>query len=89
MKRDPEDQGSVGRETGGRQACVGMAAGDCRGARVMQMMQEGEETGRVIGKAPEPDFSCFAVFTRDLPKQTQGNQVGKKRPGCFQHYKQP
>ena len=74
VKWDPEDRGSVGRETSGRQACVGMAAG--------------EETCRVIGKAPKSDFSCFAVFTRDLPKQTQGNQVGKKRPGCFQHYRQ-
>ena len=89
VKWDPEDRGSAGRETSGRQACVGMATGDCWGARVMQMTWEKEETCRVIGKAPKPDFSCFAVFTRDLPKQIQGSQVGKKRPGCFQHYKQP
>lgn len=75
-------------ETGGRQACVGMAAGDFWGTRVMQTTQEGEETRRVIGKAPEPWFLCWVTTEISLSSRA-GNQVGKKRPGCFQHYKQP
>lgn len=85
VKWDPEEEGSVGRERCGRQAWVGMIGGDCWGMRD-RYRRHGKES--IIRKAPKPDFSCFTVFTRYLPRQTHSNQV-RKRPGCFQRYEQP